>query len=103
MDNVNLLTQEKALSFLNKLGLENGLEKLQQNPCKFITDLIKAYQEHVPFQVSPFVSWYDVRSSKMVILIVIIMVTVLIKMMVCVSVNYIYVSLSVLICATRML
>lgn len=50
MDNVNLLTQEKALSFLNKLGLENGLEKLQQNPCKFITDLIKAYQEHVPFQ-----------------------------------------------------
>ncbi|XP_047469920.1 uncharacterized protein LOC125025765 isoform X2 [Penaeus chinensis] len=50
MDNVSLLTQEKALSFLNKLGVENGLGKLQQDPCKFITDLIKAYQEQVPFQ-----------------------------------------------------
>lgn len=50
MDNKSLLTQEKALSFLNKLGVENGLEKLQQNPCEFITDLIKAYQENVPFQ-----------------------------------------------------
>lgn len=57
MDNKSLLTQEKALSFLNKLGLENGLEKLQQNPCEFITDLIKAYQENVPFQVSPFASY----------------------------------------------
>ncbi|XP_042864417.1 uncharacterized protein LOC122248468 [Penaeus japonicus] len=50
MDMKNLLTQEKALTFLAKLGVENGLEKLQQNPRQFITDVVRAYQENVPFQ-----------------------------------------------------
>ncbi|XP_042864420.1 uncharacterized protein LOC122248470 isoform X3 [Penaeus japonicus] len=46
----DLLSREQALSFLDKVGITDGEETLRKDPRRFLSDLLKAYQEHVPFQ-----------------------------------------------------
>ncbi|XP_047470218.1 uncharacterized protein LOC125025925 [Penaeus chinensis] len=46
----DVLSREQAFSFLAKVGMADGEKNLREEPRKFLSDLIKAFQAHLPFQ-----------------------------------------------------
>ncbi|XP_063587547.1 uncharacterized protein LOC134764811 [Penaeus indicus] len=46
----DVLSREQAFSFLVKVGMADGGKNLREEPRKFLSDLIKAFQAHLPFQ-----------------------------------------------------
>nr|XP_027231332.1 uncharacterized protein LOC113822980 [Penaeus vannamei]XP_027231333.1 uncharacterized protein LOC113822980 [Penaeus vannamei] len=46
----DVLSRAQALSFLAKIGMKDAEKLLREEPRKFLSDLMKAYQAHLPFQ-----------------------------------------------------